>query len=287
MRNERDETMSTINREQLARDAFWGRHPLLMQHLERAAGSTGFTLRECLDQVAALSDEAIADFIAQGVIADPALEAPGLETPADRGPIDRAQLAQAMNAGRVPLLMLILEHRSGAWVGDRWQPALGFTPQEAQAQLAALSEAQLAEFVARGIIPDPALLAPAAPTLPTSEAPELFPGLAASMRAAGAAIKPWQRQVQPGDAVVLADPDSDLIIFGRVEADPGCPPDYVCGRWCSAAYPPGEMGDNHRSMLLMRLQGDEFERMEATTWPETLDDLLHVLWPVSSDGREG
>jgi hypothetical protein len=279
--------MSTINREQLARDAFWDKYPLLMQILERQAGSSGFTLQECIEQMAALSDEALADFIAQGVIAEEAPAEQPAEPPAAPAPLDRAQLAEEMNAGRYPLLMLILEHRSGAWVEDRWQPALGFTPQEAQAQLAALSEALLAEFVARGIIPDPALVAPEAPEQPAPAGPELFDGLAVSMRAASAAIKPWQRAVGPGDTVVLADPDSDLLIFGRVEADPGCPPDYVCGHWCSAVCPPGETGDNHRSMLLMRLQGDEFARMEATTWPETLDDLLHVLWPVSSDGREG
>jgi hypothetical protein len=186
--------------------------------------------------------------------------------------IDRERLARDACRGRHPLLMQVLEHRA---------QTIELTLPDCTEQLAALSDAQFADLVARGVIPlggeEPAMTA-------VEERPALADGAGQSGQAG---IKPWQRGVRAGDAVVVEDPDSDLLLFGRVLADPGCPVDEVSAHWCSAACPAGEQGDQHRALLLMRLQGDELAQAAAVGWPETLHDLLTLLWPLPGGLWEG
>ncbi|HEU4322939.1 MAG TPA: hypothetical protein VFS21_07285 [Roseiflexaceae bacterium] len=182
--------------------------------------------------------------------------------------IDRKRLVQELVAGQHPLLLLVLAH---------WTQYSSRTSIELAA---ALSDAQLVELVDRGIITAPIAEAPQPEVGLLPAAPSPFPGLAVAMAEARAMITPWQRSVQPGDAIVVGGQDG-LLIYGVVEADPGCPADYVYGpRWCSSAYPPGEGGDNHRSQILMRLRRDELARAEAERWPETLDELFRLIWPL-------
>jgi hypothetical protein len=194
--------------------------------------------------------------------------------------IDCERLARDACQGRHPLLMQVLEHRS---------QVAELTLPDCIDQLAALNDAQFADLAARGVIPlggEERTAAAEEEWLILADG-ELFVDLDAAVRAARARIKPWQRRVRAGDAVVVEDPDSDLLLFGRVLADPGCPADYVCGHWHSAACPAGERGDQHRGVLLMRLQGDELARAAAVGWPETLADLLALLWPLPGGLWEG
>ncbi|HEU4327545.1 MAG TPA: hypothetical protein VFS21_30680 [Roseiflexaceae bacterium] len=182
--------------------------------------------------------------------------------------IDRNRLVRELVVGQHPLLLLVLAH---------WTQNNGRTCME---QLAVLSDAQLDELVERGIIAAPVAEAPL-PVEPLPAAPSPFPGLDAAMAEARTLSTPWQRSVQPGDAIVVGDPEGDLLVYARVEADPDCLPDCVYSeRWCSVGCPEGEGGDNHRSMILMRLRGDELARAEAEGWPETLDELFCLIWPL-------
>jgi hypothetical protein len=194
--------------------------------------------------------------------------------------IDRKRLAHDACRGRHPLLMQVLEHRA---------QTIELTLRACIEQLAALSDAQLADLVVRGVIPldDEERTAAAEEEWLILADGELFADLDAAVRSARARIKPWQRRVRAGDAVVVEDPDSDLLLFGRVLADPGCPVDEVSARWCSAVCPAGERGDQHRGLLLMRLQGDELAQAAAVGWPETLHDLLALLWPLPGGLWEG
>jgi hypothetical protein len=194
--------------------------------------------------------------------------------------INRERLARDACWGRYPLLMQVLEHR--AQVAE-------LTLGDCIEQLAALSNAQLADLAARGVIPleRPEPAATAAGERPTLADGVLLPDLDAAVRSARARIKPWQRGVRAGDAVVVEDPESDLLLFGRVLADPGCPADEVSAHWYLAACPAGERGDQHRGLLLMKLQGDELARAAAVGWPETLADLLTLLWPLPGGLWEG
>lgn len=199
--------------------------------------------------------------------------------------INREQLAQEMYNGQHLLLMLILVHQHRIGFDGQWRLLLGFTRQECHEQIAALSDSQIMDLIARGAIPPPAEHGKEMPADDGVVAgPELFPGLEEALSAARVAIQPWQRTVQPGDRVVLEDPDSDLLIYGEIHDDPSCPSDMVFGHWCSVQCPSGESGDNHRSLIAMRFQGDEFARVAQAGWPESWEELLRLLWPSAQEG---
>jgi len=95
---------------------------------------------------------------------------------------------------------------------------------------------------------------------------ELFPGLQAAMKAADSNVEDWQKEVDPGDIVLVFSPPvvSFCEVLDVVGAE-GCE-NYRQARVFSEYVPEGEIEDIHVSAVVQKIDEQMFTEAKGERW---------------------